>query len=170
MSIRLTLPVGAAAEITEAIRLKKLSLPGRELLRQVTYKMDLLLMLWEREQASSNDACRFMLADSSPQHGFNYFALIEDSFSWPAGCSDEDLVRLDLQACFKTRNLPLSTMGYGASKVEYKLAATIHIKCLETGTVASFQKVRREYYRWSISGFLRGIGAARERPRVLLQR
>lgn len=107
------------------------------------------LIKWEREQVQTEDAARWLLADSSPQHGFNYYAMIEDRVSWLAGVDAKGLVRLDPRAAFTTRCLPLCALGYGGASIAYKLVATIHVCCFETGSVRSFHKTRRKVFGWT---------------------
>lgn len=117
--------------------------------------------------AQTEDLGRWLLADSSPQQGCNYYARIDDRLPWPIGAEARGLVRLDLPSALMTQNLPLCTLEYGPASLEYKLAASVHIRCLDNGSVRVFHKSEHEVY--SLTSNMGVDMYVAEGPSMLLQ-
>ena len=77
LAVQLALPEDDARAVAAAIDDGSLRVPGREVLRQAGLKLDLLMLAWERLRTKRDGAHRYLLADSSPQKGWNFYALVE---------------------------------------------------------------------------------------------
>lgn len=69
----------ALPEQEARIETGEVRIPQRELLRKTDYRLDLFLTTWEQECCTCYDMARWLLADASPQHGYNYYGMMEDS-------------------------------------------------------------------------------------------
>lgn len=149
LCLNLVLTDEARAQVQASLASGRIVLPGREILRQFNFKLDRLLILWERHLLAVNTSYRYLQADSSPQLGWNFFALIEYRLSWPKVTPLKQQVFLDMREAFSTRHLPLTALGYGRSAVADKAAATTHVLLLESGGQSLFNKLRCEVRGWS---------------------
>ena len=77
-SLRATLPADESERICGNILSGELPLPGRKSLSHQRQKLDIMEMLWQREQDKDHVYLRYLSADSSPQIGMNFFAVRED--------------------------------------------------------------------------------------------
>lgn len=152
MSLSLVLEATEAQAIKEAIKQGTVKLPGREVLRVASFRMNLLDLLFQRELCRTHDGFRYLASDASKQGQFNFFVVQEDRIMWPAHCSKEAAYELLCQrrkGDMELRHLPTTTLGLGAADLKYKVSNTCHAILLETWTLDNFDKFRFSVRSWT---------------------
>lgn len=112
---RLTLSPQAFAVLDQKLQSGELKLPGREVLRSGTIKLDMLVSIFQRNLLATHSSFRMLMVDSSPQK-LNLLATIEDRVALPMHLTPQEvLARLKSMEGveFSRRHLPLSVLGYG---------------------------------------------------------
>ena len=86
--------------------------PSRQRLRAARLRLDIVSVIYQQKHFLKFETIFFYLADSSPQLGRNFFAIMEDSFSIPArGCLNlMRRVKLEMQNVWDERLWPLATL------------------------------------------------------------
>ena len=89
--------------------------PSRQVLRAARLRLDIMSVIYQQKHFLRFDTISFYLADSSPQLGRNFFAIIEDSFTIPSRtCLNlMQRVKLEMQHVWDERLWPLATLGLG---------------------------------------------------------
>ena len=143
-------PPEAAARIRRGLSDGSLRLPAETTLLGCSHRLNLLYSVWQRKLHKQFEYDRYVMADSSPQLGFNIYGIVEDRVSWPKGASLADRVELDLQAwCELNRHYLATTLGYGAAGQVHKTINTVHCILVETGSAAFYDKHRFEVRAWT---------------------
>jgi len=75
LASRLVLPEAEARSVQRDLDSGTTVLPSKEALRVFSFKLDILLIYWERAHASRSNSFRYLQADSSPIHGWNFFGV-----------------------------------------------------------------------------------------------
>ena len=97
--------------------------PSRQVLRAARLRLDIVSVIYRQKHFLKFETVIFYLADSSPQFGRNFFAIIENSFSIPArGCLNlMRRVKLEMQNVWDERLWPLATLGLGKAGAVNKM-------------------------------------------------
>ena len=77
-----------------------LRVPGKEVLRESHFRINLLDLLFQREMHQTFNFARYGSADSSRQGRHNYFAMLEDRFGWKKSLDARSRLNVDLQNQF----------------------------------------------------------------------
>jgi hypothetical protein len=117
----------------------------------VIKRLNMIDLLWQRELHITRCFARYLMADSSPQGGYNIYIVLEDRVAFLKGTSPSDRIRTFGDE-YVARHLPLTTLGYGGANVLYKSLNTQHALALECGSQAVFDKARREVHGNTIQG------------------
>jgi len=75
LASRLVLPEAEARSVQRDLDSGTTVLPSKEALRVFSFKLDILLIYWERVHASRSNSLRYQQADSSPIHGLSFFCV-----------------------------------------------------------------------------------------------
>ena len=157
-SLRISLPAEQAQHICQQIESKEVFIPRRKSLSLHRQKLDLAEMLWQREISRRCVIVRFLSAEASPQIGSNYLGVREDSLVLPRPASSvgsyhadllrafSSLTRAGVQERWRTFLWPLTSLGYGAANLTYKLRNVIHCMMLQSNSSAAFDKLRGSVY------------------------
>jgi hypothetical protein len=91
------------------------ALPSIKCMRRARLRLDMCSMLFESCLHQDFVFLRYVMPDSSPQLGRNFLCVREDRIKLPrAVMHDADArSKLDLNSCFETRIMPLTTLGSG---------------------------------------------------------
>ena len=66
------------------------------------------------------ESFRYLMSDSSPLKGWNFYVLLQEQVAWPRGMSAERVLAMVPEVRY--HSLPLTTFGYGAADTTYKAA------------------------------------------------
>lgn len=136
-------------EVRRSLESNIVKVPGREIVRLAGFKLNHLYTMFQWELARVQDSFRCWSADSSPQAGFNYFAVIENRVSWPKGLALQEVLDLSLKNHMEERYCGLTTLGYGAAGFKHKLVSLGHCMALEAGSHANFEALRYSIKTWT---------------------
>ncbi len=89
--------------------------PAQHVLRSALLRIDLCGVIFQRSSSEKYVTFRYVLADSSPQLGFNFLCVREDSISIPTNIYADQILRAgyDLNKGYSTRVLKLAVLGHG---------------------------------------------------------
>ena len=137
---------GPNCKFVQSIRDPTWRVPGMHLLRASRVRLDLMAILYERQQQQKFKHLRYLLIDSSPQLGFNFLCIREDRINIPKDVAADIHKRadFDINSGFETRIAPLSTLGVGNSGLVKKGINTINVYLMETESADDFHRVRCE--------------------------
>ena len=96
-----------------------------------------------------NDGAYYLSADESPQKGWMIFCARIIGYMWQKGMSEADLIQLKFAECKLERHFPLGSIGKGAEDLTYKSSSLVHNLLLETGSFATFNRVRTMVYGYT---------------------
>ena len=131
-----------------------ITLPSAEYIRCQAIKFDLMCSQWQRmllqkrcnPEAPTHRIDRWLVPDSSPQAGFDYFACTMETLERPlpivAVPNGLDLTGIE----WRRRSLPLTVFGLGESKSHKKLSNIVHMAVVEAGHTL-FKSVWRHQVR-----------------------
>ena len=116
-----------AAPLVSELASGDIKLPSPKLLQEARLRLDILSMLYERKQFLRFNYWRYLNPDSSPQLGFQWMVCREDRFVLPASTCSNLLayMGLDLNACFETCLMSLSTYGRSRGTLVQKHGAIL---------------------------------------------
>ena len=150
--VRLTMRLSNHKEMAEVVReagtilcpekdFSAFRLPGRELVRTNTVKVDCLNMLLCRHLAASNTSrvCRHLIPDSSPQGNRDYFICIEDRYTRIVQSTFDPLGGF----VWERRRMPLACIGHRQGSAVSKSGKLLHMAILENG-IPQLPQWRRE--------------------------
>lgn len=144
LSVRLACPPELADAVQARLKSGELALPGREVMRRASTKINTMDLLYQRSLHASWGFARYLSADSSKQGGHDFFVVLEHRFSFPLGSSAAQRLQTDLRDVAVHRHWPLTTLGLGASGILWKSAAAHHCAALESGSDEYFKKICAE--------------------------
>ena len=92
-------------------------------MRAARLRLDIMSVIYQQKHFLRFDTIFFYLADSSPQLGRNFFAIIEDSFTIPSrACLNlMQRVKLEMQHVWDERIWALATLGLGKAGAVNKM-------------------------------------------------
>ena len=137
----------------------ELAVPGKDVLRNIMIKLDLLHSLSRRHFACAGDdsqpfvLSRYLSADSSPQAHQDYFCITEDILRRPR----QQLCGMGMATAdfdvfnnfeFESRSMPCTTFGRKGVTAAVKAARMVHVCCLEYGWR------HMDAFRAEVQGFL----------------
>ena len=82
---KLVLSPAAAKEVNDQLASGELKLPGAEVLRVATIKLDMISSIYQRHLMESNCYRRYFSMDASFQSGYDWLIGREDRVSWKKG-------------------------------------------------------------------------------------
>ena len=121
--------------------------PSRQILRAARLRLDYISILYQQKLFLRSEAVHFLLCDSSPQLGRNFFAIIEDTFAIPAeSCLNLRLrVNQELQGNYESMLWPLSTLGLGHAAVVNKASLLMNNVLMHVASDTSLHAKRKRY-------------------------
>lgn len=123
--------------------------PGRELLRQASLRLNWIDMHFQRVLLQSHTAHRHLLADASCIAGFDFFIIQEDRRLWPAKWDIDQKLRDPDNHILEMRHLPTTTLGLGAAATANKISNVMHASRLESGERPMWLKWCSEVLSWT---------------------
>ena len=89
--------------------------PSPNVLRCALLRIDLCDVIFQRSNSEKYVTFKYFLVDSSPQLGFNFLCVREDSISIPTAIYADPILRAgyDLNKGYSTRVLKLAALGHG---------------------------------------------------------
>ena len=130
------------------LRSTDIALPSNELLRKANVTLDILSVLWMREEFNDYDWWLYINPDGSPQLGWYWLVMREDSFRFNLReFTDESMqAHADMNKAYSTRMCLLSCVGRGRGTTigkSYKMSA---IHKMESKDDAMDERKRRSVY------------------------
>ena len=121
-----------------------LPMPSLSFLRSARVRLDMMSMLYERQLYGGWAFLRYLMVDASPQLGRNYLCGREDRVRLPRDVwhLPEIRARLNLNDCFETRVIPLSTVGAGRASGVKKSSNVAGVYLMETEDREQFDELR----------------------------
>ena len=136
----------ADSAVHNQISSNEVKLPSLGLLRAARVRLDLMSILFERQLFMQYTYIRYLLMDSSPQLGRNFYCIREDRVKIPRNMSIELRRQWDIQAHFESRIGTLSCFGQGHSGLTNKSLKTVNAgPMMECETENDFHDVRCQY-------------------------
>ena len=138
--------LGRDDPISSQLRQHVFAIPGLQLMRMARVRLDLMNILFQRQLFIRYRYVRYIMVDSSPQLGFNFFCMREDRIAFPREefvCA-EYRVMTDLNIGFETRICSTSTLGLGNAGLVKKGTNTANVYLMESEKAAEFHEVREE--------------------------
>ena len=140
-----------------------IAVPERKTLSLSMVKLDLLHTLscrvFNRAGEPQKRRARYLGSDSSPQGGFDYFAIVEDVLERPASLEHCQKSEEDFDAFggffWKRRTLPLTTLARGQGSASMKFSRLLHVLHQEQGAG------NIDNYRSEVKGYLSDQGTER---------
>ena len=112
-AVPLLLPRGIARQVVEEMADE--AFPSDSRLREASIRVELLNCLYERKQNRIHTTWRYLNPDSSPQLGWDWLVIREDSWSFPNEeyTCNEQIADANFNRDFKSQTNMLSTLGRG---------------------------------------------------------
>ncbi len=113
-------------------------LPSMDVMRDGRIRLDLLSLLWERTQIGRFYTWRYLNPDSSPQLGWQWLVVREDSFRFSKHDHESELAAFSqgqFDAAYRTRTCMLSVFGRGRGSLVQKASMINNIHKMESGDV-----------------------------------
>jgi hypothetical protein len=110
---------GPDASQSIAEELPRVTLPSDGRLREATVRLELLATLHSRNDSQKHITWRYLNPDSSPQLGWDWLVMREDTFKFSKDIytCDEELVCADFNQAYDSNTTMLSTLGRGRSQL-----------------------------------------------------
>ncbi|CAK0823861.1 unnamed protein product [Prorocentrum cordatum] len=157
---RLVLPPDQVSKVSEDVEKGNVKLPEYDTLRKWWVRFDCVAMLWQREVNARNKFVRCILTDASPISGWNYLCTKSLEFAFPRHANDDDYwayrLTADIGECYRSRKMPVTVLGHGASSAHIKLDRVAHGIRLECRSEAEYDE-----WRWSVRHYCSDQGAER---------
>ena len=126
-----------ASDVFSPAALASVQLPSIDIQREGRIRLDVISILWERHIFNSYYAWRYLSPDSSPQLGWQWLVLREDSFRFNKVdfSSEQDaFTRGNFNAALQSRTCTLSTFGRRRGSLVKKCTNINNIHKMESGT------------------------------------
>jgi hypothetical protein len=149
---QLSLATPCSEKVQQWIGDGTITLPKKSVMYESCVKLDVLFSLFLRSLLPSTSHARYLSNDSSPQKGWNISCGRVILFAWRNKMSHAEVAHLDMKSCRSDRNMPLSTLGYGAASLQHKAANFCQKLMAEAGSTAAFDQVRKEVVGYTSDG------------------
>lgn len=158
-SLEFALPQEEHERMVEDLEAGRWRIPVRHSVARWQVRLDIMTMSWEREVSARNFILRYLIPDSSPQGGYNFFCCREDQICVPRSlAAPERRVACDVGTIFRRLPLPVSTLGYGRASLPHKVRNIIFSSLLLVPpTESAFEEWRR-----SVRSFVSDQGTERK--------
>ena len=138
--------VSASRRVASELLESTVDLPKEARLRDARLRLDLLDTLYEQTNMLDCECWRYLNPDSSPQLGWSWLVVREESFMFPRSefGSLGSVADADLNAVHASRTCRLSTIGRGRGGLVNKAFKLSNIYKMESGAVEKYDQRRSQ--------------------------